>query len=158
MQLLRFTLVLLLACGGRLLIAQPFSHEVHASQQDDARLKTAPSTLWVTATGFGPNEVKAQADAEKAIFETLLFQGIAGTQHATPMVPNGPASKSQHATFYTTFFDELGYRPFVTNTVALSGLLKLKKGGKKLDTRILIDINALRRHLEENGIVAKFGM
>jgi len=32
------------------------------------------------------------------------------------------------------------------------------KGGKKMDTRMLVDVNGLRKHLEDKGVIRKFGM
>lgn len=145
-------------CHGIGAKGQPYSHEVHASQVDDANLKSDPGTVWITSVGFGANEIKAQRDAEKAAVGILIFQGLPGTQFTLPMVDNEAASRTEHAELYKALFDDEGYRTFVMKTASISGLTKMKKGGKKLETRILVDVNGLRRHLENNKVIRKFGL
>lgn len=144
----------LMAAGA---MAQPFSHAVHSATIDDPSMGAPVGMIWVQATGFGKKEVIAQLDAEKAALEEVLFRGIAGTQFSMPLVPNESASRAEHADFYTRFLDQQGFRAFVSKTQAVQGLTKFK-GGKKLETRLLVDMNGLRKHLEDNNVIRKFGM
>ncbi len=137
--------------------AQAYSHSVHAATIDDPSLATPVGMVWVQSTGFGKKDVIAQLDAEKAAMETLVFQGIAGTQFSMPLVADEAASRRDHAEFYTSFFDQQGFRAFVNKTQAVQGLTKFK-GGKKLETRVLVDVNGLRKHFEDKGLIKKFGM
>ena len=146
-----------LALVATVSMAQPFSHSVHAATIDDPSLSAPVGTIWVQSTGFGKKEVPAQLDAEKAAMETVVFQGIAGTQFSMPLVADESGSRKDHAEFYTDFFDQQGFRAFVNKTQKVSGLVKFK-GGKKLETRMLVDMNGLRRHLEDKGLIKKFGM
>ena len=150
-------LFILLASAPIAVFAQPFSHAVHAATIDDASLSAPTGMVWIQSTGFGKKEVIAQLDAEQAAMETLVFQGISGTQFAMPLVADQSASRRDHAEFYTTFFEQQGFRAFVNKTQQMSGLVKFK-GGKKMDTRMLVDVNGLRKHLEDKGVIRKFGM
>ena len=146
-----------IASIGAALQAQPYSHEVRSATIDDPSLTAPVGMIWIRAVGFGKKEVEAQRDAEVAALEALLFQGIANTQFSMPMVEGGVASREQHAAFYKTFFEQQGFRQFVSKTQLVQGLTKFK-GGRKLVTRVLVDVNGLRRHLESNGVIRKFGM
>lgn len=148
--------VVLLGASPRL-AAQPFSHEVRAATIDAPGLDTPTGMVWIQAVGFGKKETIAQRDAEVAAMSALLFQGIASTQFSMPMVANEAASRAQHQAFYDGFFEKDGYRTFISKTQLVSGLAKFK-GGRKLTTRVLVDVNGLRRHLESNGVIPKFGM
>lgn len=145
------------AVAGTSLLAQPYSHEVRSATIDDPSLTAPVGMIWIQAVGFGKKEVDAQRDAEVAALEALLFQGIANTQFSMPMVEGEAASREQHAAFYKIFFDQQGFRQFVSKTQLVQGLTKFK-GGRKLVTRILVDVNGLRRHLTSNGVIRKFGM
>lgn len=150
-------LTLALVCSFSLIVeAQPFSHSVHAASIDEPSLATPVGTVWIQSTGYGKKEIIAQLDAEKAALEALIFQGIASTQFILPLVADEPASRKDHADFYKAFFDEQGFRVFVTKTELVSGLEKFK-GGKKLTTRLLVDVHGLRRHFETNKIIGGLG-
>ncbi len=152
-----FHLLAVLALAPLGAFAQPFAHAVHAATIDDASLSAPTGMVWIQSTGFGKKEVIAQLDAEKAAMETLVFQGIAGTQFSMPLVADESTSRRDHAEFYAGFFEQQGFRAFVSKTQKMSGLVKFK-GGKKMDTRMLVDVNGLRKHLEDKGIIKKFGM
>ncbi len=149
--------VSVLLAAGTVAFAQPFSHSVHRASMDDPSLTTPIGMVWIQSTGFGKKEVIAQLDAEKAAMETLVFQGIAGTQFAMPLVADESVSRKDHADFYTGFFDQQGFRAFVNKTETTESLTKFK-GGRKMGTRILVDVNGLRKHFEDKGIIKKFGM
>jgi hypothetical protein len=137
--------------------AQPFSHSVHSATIDDPSLTAPVGMVWIQSTGFGKKETIAQLDAEKAAMETLIFQGVAGTQFAMPLVADESGSRKEHADVYTGFFEQQGFRAFVSKTQTVSGLTKFK-GGKKMETRMLVDVNGLRKYLEDKGVIKKFGM
>lgn len=137
--------------------AQPFSHAVRAATIDDPSLTAPVGMIWVQSTGFGKKVMDAQLDAETAAMETVVFQGIAGTQFSMPLVTDEAESRKAHADFYDGFFAKQGFRAFVTKTQTTQPLTKFK-GGKQMGTRILIDMNALRKHFEDKGVLRKFGM
>lgn len=138
-------------------LAQPFAHAVHAATIDDPSLSAPVGMIWVQSTGFGKKEAEAQLDAEKAAMETVVFQGVPGTQFSMPLVADESGSRKEHVDFYAGFFEQQGFRAFVSKTQKVSGLTKIK-GGKKLETRLLVDMNGLRKHLEDNHVIKKFGM
>mgnify|MGYP001301455864 CR=1 FL=1 len=113
-------------------------------------------TLWLNATGYGTDAGNARKDAEKAAFRKILFQGIPGSQWNMPMVPDESVSKRDHASFYTSFLDGGGYSEMILSSSP--GPLNKVEGNNKLETRLKVDMNALRRHLEKNDIIRKFGL
>lgn len=146
-------LCLAVACGS----STPVVHHNEVRKADVSSEETVePGTLWVNASGYGKDEPAAIHDAEKAAFSHLLFQGIPGTQWNLPMVPNESVSKRDNAAFYTGFFDGKGYRDFVMSSTP--GPLNKVGGADRLDTRIKVNVQALRMHLEKNNIIRKFGL
>ena len=155
---LRYVLFLVVLSAARTAaFAQPFSHSVHAASIDDPSLTTPIGMVWIQSTGFGKKEVVAQLDAEKAAMETLVFQGGGCKQCAMTVGADESASRKDHADFYAGFCDQQGFRAFVNKTQTTEALTKFK-GGKKMGTRVLVDVNGLRKHLEDKGIIKKFGM
>ncbi|MCC6541692.1 MAG: hypothetical protein IT225_05690 [Flavobacteriales bacterium] len=135
------------ACHGTKPTA--FSHQVSLAEPEQA-----PGLLWINGNGEGNSRDKAVHDAQRAIFEQLLFRGIAGSSWSRPMVPDEANSKLEHPDLYKALLDDLGYRPFIL--AAQHGTLDKKTG--TLTTKLHIDTNALRKHLEQHGIIRPFGL
>lgn len=126
-----------------------FSHQVSLVEPEQT-----PGLLWISSNGQGGNSDKAIHDAQRAIFDQLLFRGVAGSSWNTPMVQSEGDPKLEHPDFYKGFLDELGYRSFILS--AQHGTYDKKS--KVVTTRIHIDTNALRRHLEQQSIIRPFGL
>jgi hypothetical protein len=63
---------------------------------------------------------------------------------------------SQHKSFYDKFFDGGGYRSFIMNRND-SYTPKKVKNGYRSEVTIKINIASLRRELEQNQVIRKFG-
>jgi hypothetical protein len=121
---------------------------------------SAPVTgaVIVTSFGFGKNRSISMADASAAAVNALLFVGIPGSQYELPMVPdeakrNNPAVKD--------LFNG-NYSQYITESLLLSEEKLTKKidgvKGKSAQYKITINCDALRRYLEKNGVIRKFGL
>ncbi len=113
-------------------------------------------TIIVRSSGTGPSENEAVLNSERKAFSTLMFYGLPSSVQGRPMVEDEAASRRQHAGFYQNFFDNNAYRSFITNAANYSAV---EKAGKMyyLTRDIKINLQALRSHLEANGIIRKFG-
>lgn len=144
--------ILLFAAAGHGQRVKTYANEVSAYDGGD----TGAGTLWVQAAGFGKKPEAARLDAEMAAFRHILFQGIPGTPYNLPMVPDESVSKRDHAAFYKGFFEKDGYREFIMTSN--TGPLNKVDGNKRMDIQMKVNMDALRRHLEKNEIIRKFGL
>lgn len=120
-------------------------------------IKSADRTITLSSVGFGKRVVQAEANAERNAFEKLLFRGIPGSQFGNPMV-GPPSVRDRHPDYFRRFFDEQGYRAFVTQTVRLTpGSRDRRTKRVRLAVEVTINYHSLRKDLEEHGIKHKFG-
>ena len=119
--------------------------------------KEAQGTIVVKSIGYGKNQTEAVVDAQTNAFKVLLFRGIPGTELNIPLIDNENNAKSKHADFFKSFFDEGIYKTFMMSSIESSNLIKMK-GIKKISLDIKINYNSLRKELEQNQLVRKFGL
>ena len=135
------------SCSPKL---QPYSGEVNFLY------KEAQGTIAVKSTGYGKNQTDAVMDAQKNAFKVLLFKGIPGTELNVPLIENENDAKSKHADYFKKFFDEGNYKTFMMFSTESSNLIKMK-GTKKIAVDVKINYNSLRKDLEQNQLIRKFG-
>lgn len=114
-------------------------------------LSATSQTLTLTTSGNGRDESLAREDAIKRAMNALLFQGIPRSQWNKPLVKN----KGEHANFFGRFFSRDKYLDFIVNN---SVTKSTKKKGILLDLQTEINVAALRRYLESEGIIRGFGL
>ncbi|MFT5386566.1 MAG: hypothetical protein ACI8VT_004485 [Saprospiraceae bacterium] len=117
-------------------------------------------SITLTSTGFGKNKKDAIFNAEKNAFDVLLFKGVPGSPYEKPIVTTPESTtKSKNANFFKGFYDEYGYKGFVTNSRIISPGSKDKQTNKIMaGVEITINVPSLRRNLEQQGITQKFGL
>jgi hypothetical protein len=108
-------------------------------------------------TGFSKNSDDCKADAEMNVFNVLLFKGFSGTDLQIPLVDNEMKSKNDNEKFYKDFFNNHKYRDYITSEVSIVSPLKKVKGGYTCQVEFTINLNSLKNHLQQNGIIRKFG-
>lgn len=116
-------------------------------------------TVKMLVTGIGKNKKETAEAAMLRALETLLFQGLPGSTYSTPLLSN-LAQQKEHPAVKALLKN--GLSDFVMNS-SLQGEEKLnrkKDGAKGLLHTYLLTINyeALRRHLENEGVIRKFGI
>lgn len=119
-----------------------------------------PGLVTVEATGYGKTSEAAELDTYNTAFTTIFFKGLpAFTALRTPMIPNESKARSEHAAYFKNFFEERGYLQFVTNKGTPAKGSKADDG-KNTSVRNTFTINyeSLRRDLEQNGVIRKFGL
>jgi hypothetical protein len=141
-------ILLLNSCSPK---TAPYSAQVNFLYKD------SQGTIGVKSLGFGTNRSKAIADAQKNAFNVILFKGIPGTELNLPLVPNESAAKQQHGDYFKNFFDKEYYNMYMMSSTESSNLIKVKGGGNKISVDVKINYVSLRRDLEQNNVIRKFG-
>jgi hypothetical protein len=129
---------------------QPYSAEVNFLY------KEAQGTIAVKSTGYGKNQTDAVSEAQKNAFKVILFKGLPGTELNVPLIENENDAKSKKADYFKKFFDEGNYKTFMMSSTESSNLIKVK-GGNKISVDVKINYNSLRKDLEQNQVIRKFG-
>lgn len=135
------------SCSPKL---QPYSGEVNFLY------KEAQGTIAVKSTGYGKNQTEAVADAQKNAFKVLLFKGLPGTELNVPLIENENDAKSKNSEYLNKFFEQGYYKTFMMSSTESSNLIKMK-GTKKITVDVKINYNSLRKDLEQNQLIRKFG-
>lgn len=135
------------SCSPKLI---PYSAEVNFLY------KEAQGTIAVKSTGYGNNQTDAVSDAQKNAFKVILFKGLPGTELNVPLIENEVEAKSKKAEYFKKFFDKGNYKTFMMSSTESSNLIKVK-GGKKIYVDVKINYNSLRKDLEQNQVIRKFG-
>jgi hypothetical protein len=135
------------SCSPKL---QPYSAEVNFLY------KEAQGTIAVKSTGYGKNQTEAVADAQINAFKVLLFKGLPGTELNVPLIENENDTKSKHSEYFKKFFEQGHYKTFMMSSTESSNLIKMK-GTNKITVDVKINYNSLRKDLEQNQLIRKFG-
>ncbi len=117
--------------------------------RNDSRLVT------VTSLHHGSDVTQAQLYAERNALENLLFRGIPGC-YDVPIVNDEAASMKSHAGFYEWLIQSREYERYITErTLNTSGV---SKGPVTVSMDITFDVSALRKEMESQGVIKKFGI
>ena len=113
-----------------------------------------PSTLTVRSVGYGETAGEAVQHAEESAFWTLLFRGIPGSPQANALVPSGETN--EHAPYFDELLTGGRYATFMTESYLESEPEKTGRTRRAV-VSLTINANALRRDLEQHGVIRKFG-
>ena len=116
-----------------------------------------PGTVLVRVVGYGNRESLAMEEAQVKAFQTLLFRGIPGSDQKQPLVENESSSRQEHEAFYEEFFQKQRYKSFLMQSTP-NASLKKKAGRKQMVVTIKINLEALRRDMEQHQVIRKFGL
>jgi hypothetical protein len=115
-------------------------------------------TITMRAIGIGVNNEDAIYDAEKNAFDVLLFRGLPESEQKVALIGTNEAEeKNKHKDYFNKFYIEKRYKTFVMSSIPTSDLIKHKGGKKSIAVDIKINLVALRKDLEQNNIIRKFG-
>ena len=118
--------------------------------------KEEQGTITVRSNGFGKNEKEAIKDAQKNAFNVLLFKGLPGTEINVPLVSNEYEAKNSHKDYFDNLFENGGlFRYLMVNNSETAP--EKVQGGYSTSLVLKINYNSLRKDLEQNGVVRKFG-
>lgn len=128
----------------------PLTAEVNVINEDKHK------TIELRSIGFGENKSSAIYDSEKKAFEILFFRGIPNTAIETPMIGTDEnVQLNKHSSYFNTFFKSR-YKSFIMSIYEASPSQKNKKQVSVVND-IKINIQSLKKDLETQGIIRKFG-
>jgi hypothetical protein len=143
-----FLLIILLSCSSK----TPNFYETEVS----LLRKTDYGIISLKSVGYGNGRNSATEDAQKKAFFALLYRGIPNSDYSYPLIENEVTFKNNFPNFNETFFKSGVYKSFIITNTESSNLINTSKGNK-LFLDVTINYEALRRYLEQNSIIRKFG-
>ncbi len=117
--------------------------------------KEANGLVILRSNGFGGNIDAATNDAQRNAFYHIIFKGIPGTELNVPMVDNEANAKAKHKDYIDKFFGGK-YQEFMLTSTITSNLIAVN-GGYQITVEVKINTNSLRKDLEQNQVIRKFG-
>jgi hypothetical protein len=118
--------------------------------------KESQGTITVRSVGKAKKLNDAMVRAEQNVFDVLLFRGIPDTDVSTPLVTNEGEAKANNKAYFNQFFDGYGYKKFMMSSIESSPASK-KKGVRTVTLDIKVNLQSLRKELENEGVIRKFG-
>lgn len=115
-------------------------------------------TVTMRVVGIGITRYEAIFQAEKNAFNVLFFRGLPESQQKIPLISTNETSEiNQHETYFEHFFLDKRHKSFIMSSVPVTEFTRYKCIYKHVAVDIRINLDALRRDLENNGIIRKFG-
>lgn len=112
----------------------------------------------LSAIGYGLTQREAEQETYVTAFNTIFFKGVPGFDALRlPMIEDESKARRERASFFDKFYGEKGYLQFVTEQDNASKTGKADRGKIRVQRTIAINYEALRRHLEREGVIRKFG-
>jgi hypothetical protein len=114
-------------------------------------------TITVSTVGSAKEVNNAISEAEKYVFYAVFYRGIPGST-----VKNGlmDITEAEAETRFREYFDNFyksRYQTFITTTQQNGGVIKGKKHNKTVSFYMTVNVDALRKDLEDNQVIRKFG-
>lgn len=126
----------------------------------EARYVASPEEgiLVLVADGYGKKKTIAFADATQRAFKVLLESGLPGSFQYQPLLGAGPQRvMADNAAFFTNFYEAETYLQFVVGQRRGDFSRRARKTDPNVSVRLGINVPALRRYLEQAGVLRKFG-
>jgi len=112
--------------------------------------------LTVKSVQTAENINKAVVFAEINALENILFRGIPGSFQADPVISNEKEAMAKSKKVLEDLIFNEGYRTFMTDSQLAER--QDSKGAVTVTQQVTFDIPALRKHLEQNRVIRKFGL
>lgn len=108
--------------------------------------------------GVGANQQEAIADAEKRAINVILFRGLPESSQKIALIgTNESEEMAKQKAYFDKFYNQFRYRTFIMSSIPVSDLQRQNGGVKSLAVDIKVNLVALRKDLEQNNIIRKFG-
>ncbi|MDR3681444.1 MAG: hypothetical protein P4L41_15865 [Flavipsychrobacter sp.] len=114
-------------------------------------------TITVRTSGNGKGINDAIANAEKDVFYMLLFRGIAGSEQSSALITTREDEAQQK---YKAYLDPLlseRYPSFIISAVQDGEPVKGKHSQYSVMLDVTVNVTALRKDMEANQVIRKFG-
>ncbi|RMB58008.1 hypothetical protein EAX61_10340 [Dokdonia sinensis] len=114
-------------------------------------------TATLRSTGYGNSKDEALYQAEKLAFENLFFRGFPNSNFRNPIIGlDRNAIEKKHPTFFDEFYGNT-MRTFISSSYQSTPFQK-SKGTHITTVDLTINVNTLKKYLEDKGIVRRFGL
>ncbi len=122
-----------------------------------ALVSETKGTITLRSSGTGKNIDEANANAARNVFFVLLYRGVPESDINSALidVPEQEAQQ-QFKPYLEAFFDKR-YETFITNAVQSGDVIKGKHRTRSVYLDITVNVQALRKDLEDNKVTRKFG-
>lgn len=130
------------------------------SPTGEARYVSSPEegVLIVMADGYGKKKTVAFSDATKRAFKVLLESGLPGSFQYQPLLGASPQQViADKASFFRNFYEAETYMQFVVGQRRGDFKRRARKTDPNVSVQLGINVAALRRYLEQAGVLRKFG-
>ena len=112
----------------------------------------------VDVIGYGSKKEDALENAQKTAMDIVLFRGIPNSNLKSPHIGiNESEIKAKNKKYFDVFYGQKRFLSFITYSVTKIPVQKLENNKKGVAANVKINIMSLRKDLEENGIIRKFG-
>ncbi len=111
-------------------------------------------TILLTAAGYGSSQSEAITNAEINAFRTLIFKGVPGSQYHLPIIKDEASALHTHSGYFKHLLDAGGYKSFLMQSESNANY----SSKATLTQRIKINVASLRRDMEGQGVIRKFGL
>lgn len=126
----------------------------------EARYVSSPEQgiLVVDASGYGKKKTEAFKDAMQRAFKVLLESGLPGSFQYQPVLGASPGRViAENSAFFADFYQTETYLQFVVDQRRGEFSRRARKTDPNVRVQLGINVPALRRYLEQAGVLRKFG-
>ena len=121
-------------------------------------LTSKDGSITLRSVGAGENQQTAISDAEKNAFEVLFFRGLPDSEQKIALVgTNEVKEKQKHKTYFKKFYKGERYKTFLMSSIPTAIIANINGGSNNISVDVKINVTALRKDLEQNNIITKFG-
>jgi hypothetical protein len=148
--ILAMLLLFIVSCGKK--VYTPLTAEVAVLSEEKHK------TIELRCLGYGDSKDAAVGDSERKAFEIIFFRGIPNTSLEKPLIgSNEAALTAKHRSYFNSFFNNGRYRSFVMSSYVSSPYQK-RESVFTGTVDIKINLMSLKKDLEDNNVIRKFGL
>jgi hypothetical protein len=115
-------------------------------------------TITMRAIGNGTNQQEAISEAEKNAINVLFFRGLPESEQKIALIGTNESEEiEKHKQYFEKFYTQKRYKTFIMSSIPVSDFAKQNGGAKSLALDVKVNLVALRKDLEQNNIIRKFG-
>ncbi|GAA3614883.1 hypothetical protein Q4Q39_02395 [Flavivirga amylovorans] len=143
-----FFVLVLIACGGS-------KHAEFTSAKVKYVSNNDFETLRLSSIEVGSNKEEAIYNAQKLAFQNLFFRGIPNSPYKKPLISlNEAEAYKKHKKYLNDFYNGR-MQTFITNS---TDFINKKGAGVTATVNLIINMRALRKDLQNNNLMQKFGI
>jgi len=148
-QLFAFGIVLSVFCACS--TPQPLGYE----RTGEVKCMTHDrETITLASRAMGSTSGEAQFNADVKAFENLFYKGVPNSNQEAPLIDS--KKKDEVADKLVDFFNSGEYKHYLMESSVLDQTVN--KGTYFVDQKVQVHLSALRKYLEDNNIIRKFGI